>query len=97
MQRPGTTKALLSIVKASTMRLSNAYDEAIRLDPNLPMAGATKAALYIQGKYDEAIKADDKPSVSIPKMDIHGSAKAWLSITKASMMKPSRLTMKLSS
>ena len=67
------TKALFSLLKASTMRLSQSYDEAIRLNPNYPGALYNKGTvLAVQGKYDEAIKAFDKATRLDPKY-----AKAW--------------------
>ena len=50
---------MLSIVRAKYDEAIKAYDEAIKLDPNIADAWNNKgwSALNGQGKYDEAIKA----------------------------------------
>ena len=59
--KSGATKALPSIIQGKYDEAIKAYDEAIRLDPNLAEAWNNKGnALYSQGKYDEAIKAYDE-------------------------------------
>ena len=52
---------MLSITQGKYDEAIKAYDEAIRLDPNLAMAWSNKGnALTGQGKYDEAMKAYDE-------------------------------------
>ena len=45
LSMPGTTKAMLSVGRASTMKPSRLYDEAIRLDPNYAAAWTNKGKL----------------------------------------------------
>ena len=86
---PGTTKGLLLVIQGKYDEAIKAFDEAIRLDPNLAGAWNNKGvALNSQGNYDEAIKAMMRLSSSIPTMPMPGATKALLSMTRASTMKP---------
>ena len=74
-----------------------AYDKAIEMDPNdARCLDQQRHCSQRQGKYDEAIEAFDKAISLILNMQMPGTTKAMLSLTRASTMRLSRLMMRLS-